>query len=130
MHARTFATDDLGHLTEIQLIHRLNNALLAREQTGLPVSRATRFIRYLSVRHPMVLHGIAIAVELRDAMQGSLLAMSLASEERLVTWAIESRARMDALLADIAILRMMREMERRIPALGVAMDGQRPVASR
>jgi hypothetical protein len=130
MGSRTFATDDLRELTDVQLIHRLHVALAAREKAATPASRAARLIRSLP-RSQLVLPAlVAVAVQMRDAAHGSALAMALASPERLIAWAEKSRARMDALLADIAILRMMREMQRRIPARGMMAGGWRPLASR
>jgi hypothetical protein len=130
MGSRTFATDDLRALTDGQLIHRLNGALIAREEAHAAPSRAARLLRALRLRGPVLPMMIDLAVLIRDAAHGCLLAMALASPQRIAVWAERSRSRMEMLAVDIAILRMIREMERRIPAHRQIDDGRRPVASR
>jgi hypothetical protein len=116
MGSRTYATDDLRLLTDVQLVHRMNNALNAREVASATVapSRPSRLIRAFPLMNPALLSLVLLAVQIRDAIQGGFLAISLAPSVRLVAWAELGERRVEALQCDIAIVRMMREMRRRV----------------
>jgi hypothetical protein len=106
----------LKALTDVQLIHRLDKALACRERdiAESRPSRAGLLLRGLPLRHPSVYMLVLLAVQMRDALRGAGLAVALAPAEQLAVWADDSRARMEGLDADIAILRMLDEMERRV----------------
>jgi hypothetical protein len=112
----TVTSRGLKTLTDVQLVHHLNDALVRRErQIGIsPPSRAARLLRALPFRHPLVYALVTLAEETREAARGAGLAVTLSSGNRLTLWAEGSRARLYGLDADIAILRMLDEMERRM----------------
>jgi hypothetical protein len=120
MRSRTFATDDLRQLTDVQLTHRVNDAMTAREADATPPSRGSILLRRAEVRHPLWYGSVAFTAQLWHALHGSLLAVTLASEARLGRWAERSQKRMTTLLVDIAILTMLDEMERRVGLRSIA----------
>jgi hypothetical protein len=112
----TFDTSDLRRLTDVQLIHRVNDAIAAREidaGTSIP-SRAGLLLRHGLFRGRLGCACIAFAVQTRDLLHGGFLALRMANPARLAAWSQASDARMAAIIADIAILRMLGEMERRV----------------
>ncbi len=129
MSPRMFATDDLRQLTDVQLIHRVNDAMTAREADETLPSRGSRLLRWSETRHPLWYGAVAFCTQLSYAFHGSVLAVFLASEARIAAWAERSQERMTTLLVDIAILTMLDEMERRVAARGATEVRQETLAS-
>jgi hypothetical protein len=107
---------DIRRLTEVQLIHRLNDALAARAASALalPASRAHRLFRALPASAFRLQPLMVLALAARDACAGAWLAATLAASDRVAAWAGASDARMRGLAEDAAIMRLLAEMERRV----------------
>ncbi len=101
---------DLRRLTDVQLIHKLNDAVSAREASvaALPMSRRDRHSALGIARSPAVAFLIVAAVQIRDALHGFWLGASMAASPRLVAWAAASEARLNGVHEDIRILALLR----------------------
>lgn len=128
MSGATFETGDLRQMTDVQLVHRINRAMADREtdMAACGPSRASRLLRWSRIRLWPWYAFVAIGVQTRDALHGGLLAVAMASQDRLSAWAERSQERMRGILADIAILRMLDEMERRVGARGMQRNEPYP----
>jgi hypothetical protein len=114
MAAATIQPVRLSTLTDVQLIHHVNNAVRARDCEDRS-SQACRLLRTPGLprlSYPMVL----LTLQLNDALQGAWLALRLAAPDRLTAWAERSDRRMRAVIDDIAILGLLAELERRVTA--------------
>jgi hypothetical protein len=122
MAFRTFGVQDMGRLTDVQLIHKLDAAIAAREADAASPgrSRAERLLRFIPPRAPWLASLVLAAVQVRDGVEGAWLAVRVASTRRLSAWASASEARLAALDADIRIMALLGEMERRVARSGGA----------
>jgi hypothetical protein len=116
------AVSSLTILTDVQLIHHLNDALRLREAAlaSAPASRASSLLRRIPLRGPAWYSFVVVGAELVGALEGALLALRLASVARLTAWANRSETRRRSVADDIGILHMLDEMERRVAARGIS----------